>query len=215
MQTFKKLNLYNYKLLNTPSGHPAIPITPAKAVSAAPVLQVEDIRLQPKEQYMSVYAVAHRPLSNPQYTGIYHEKKLDPSVRDVLSQDCLQLDTFMTWWQQTTCDKDFWLETPAAWIRVHVVPRRAMFNPMSWRTTVEGVEGGQYLRSFFETIEAGELISVDRARSPLLCLSDCRSLYDHIHKEGVPRVPTDRRLAIDLAALRQALRAEQWSTSSR
>ena len=100
---FKKLNLYNYKLLNTPSGHPAIPITPAKAVSAAPVLQVEDIRLQPKEQYMSVYAVAHRPLSNPQYTGIYHEKKLDPSVRDVLSQDCLQLDTFMTWWQQTTC----------------------------------------------------------------------------------------------------------------
>ena len=77
---------------------------------------------------------------------------------------------------------------------------------------VEGVEGGQYLRSFFETIEAGELISVDRARSPLLCLSDCRSLYDHVHKEGVPRVPTDRRLAIDLAALRQALRAEQWST---
>ncbi|CAE7294300.1 GIP [Symbiodinium sp. CCMP2592] len=132
---FKKLGLYNYKLLNTPSGHPAIPIVPAKAVSAAPVLQVEDIRLQPKEQYMSVYAVAHSPHSTPRYTGIFHEKKLDPSVKDLLSQDCLQLDTFMTWWQQTPHDKDFWLETPDAWIRVHVVPRRAMFNPTTWRTT--------------------------------------------------------------------------------
>ncbi|CAE7230957.1 GIP [Symbiodinium sp. CCMP2592] len=74
------------------------------------------------------------------------------------------------------------------------------------------VEGGQYLRSFYETVKTGELVTIDRARTPLLCLSDCRSLYDHVHKEGVPRVPTDRRLAIDLAALRQNLRAEQWST---
>ena len=56
------------------------------------------------------------------------------------------------------------------------------------------------------------LVPVEKAKSPLLCLSDCRSLFDHVHKDGNPRVPTDRRLAIDLAALRQGLKAEQWST---
>ena len=77
---------------------------------------------------------------------------------------------------------------------------------------VEGLEGGQYMKSFYETVLNGELITVNKARTPLLCLSDCRSLYDHVHKEGVPRVPTDRRLAIDLAALRQSLKSEKWSS---
>ena len=44
-----------------------------------------------------------------------------------------------------------------------------------------------------------------------MCLSDCSSLYDHLHREGIPRTPADRRLAIDLAALRQSLREERWT----
>ena len=78
------------------------------------------------------------------------------------------------------------------------------------QASVEGLEAGQYMRSFIETVAKGELITVEGASTPLICLSDCRSLYDHIHKEGVPRVPSDRRLAIDLAALRQGLRWEKW-----
>ena len=45
-----------------------------------------------------------------------------------------------------------------------------------------------------------------------LC-TDCKSLFDHLHKEGVPRPPSERRLAIDLAAIRQSLLQEakhQW-----
>ena len=76
---------------------------------------------------------------------------------------------------------------------------------------VEGLEGGQYMRSFIETLKGGILKRVEDAKAPLLCLSDCRSLFDHVHKQGIPRVPTDRRLAIDLAALRQSLRSERWS----
>ncbi|CAE6956523.1 RE1 [Symbiodinium sp. CCMP2456] len=76
---------------------------------------------------------------------------------------------------------------------------------------VEALEGGQFMRSIYETIYTGEMISVDKATYPIVCLSDCRSLFDHIHKEGVPRTPADRRLAIDLAALRQALKLEKWS----
>ena len=58
---------------------------------------------------------------------------------------------------------------------------------------------------------AREMTKVEDAKIPLVCLSDCRSLFDHLHRQGVPRTPSDRRLAVDLAALRQALRAEKWS----
>ena len=78
------------------------------------------------------------------------------------------------------------------------------------QASVEGLEAGQYMRSFIETVANGELVTVEQATTPMVCLSDCRSLYDHVHKEGVPRVPNDRRLAIDLAALRQGLRWEKW-----
>ena len=74
----------------------------------------------------------------------------------------------------------------------------------------EGLETAQYLRSMYETMTKGHLVTVDRAELPILCLSDCRSLYDHLRRQGIPRVPSDKRLAVDLAALRQSLRLEKW-----
>ena len=44
-------------------------------------------------------------------------------------------------------------------------------------------------------------------------LTDCKSVYDHVHREGTPKVPSDKRLAVDLASIRQALIQEarvQW-----
>ena len=73
----------------------------------------------------------------------------------------------------------------------------------------EGVEMAQYVRSFINSIIKGRIVRVeDLHGSGLSCLIDCKSLFDHIHKEGIPRVPTDKRLAIDLAALREALQQE-------
>ena len=80
------------------------------------------------------------------------------------------------------------------------------------QASVEGMEAGQHVRALYETLVTGELVKVEESAVPLLCLSDCRSLYDHVHKQGVPRVPTDRRLAVDLAALRQALKSEKWTS---
>ncbi|CAE7780747.1 RE1 [Symbiodinium sp. CCMP2592] len=77
----------------------------------------------------------------------------------------------------------------------------------------EGLETGQYVRSMYETLLKGVMTAVDAAELPILCLSDCRSLYDHLNKQGIPRVPSDKRLAVDLAALRQGLRSEKWNDS--
>ncbi|CAE7822217.1 GIP [Symbiodinium sp. CCMP2456] len=77
---------------------------------------------------------------------------------------------------------------------------------------VEGLEGGQYMRALLASLVCGRLVKHEeiRERWPMLCLSDCKSLHDYLHKAGTPRLPADRRLAIDLAALRQELRNEQW-----
>ena len=74
----------------------------------------------------------------------------------------------------------------------------------------EGLETAQYLRSMYETFVTGYMVPVDAAVLPILCLSDCRSLYDHLNRQGIPRVPSDKRLAVDLAALRQGLKSERW-----
>ena len=36
-------------------------------------------------------------------------------------------------------------------------------------------------------------------------MTDCKSLYDALHKEGGLRVPSEKRLIIDLAAIKQIL----------
>ena len=69
------------------------------------------------------------------------------------------------------------------------------------------VEGGDYLEKFLETLLRGKLHRKGRGRFQLRFLSDCRSLYDHLTRDGIPRVPSDRRLAIDLAAVRQDLKS--------
>ena len=74
----------------------------------------------------------------------------------------------------------------------------------------EAIELGQYVRSFVMTILSGELKRVESlAGGQLRCITDCKSLFDHLRKEGIPRVPSDKRLAIDLAALRQTFSTER------
>ena len=79
----------------------------------------------------------------------------------------------------------------------------------------EGLEAGQFVRSFVATTLSGKLCRIEELFGRRLhCFSDCRSLYDHVHRQGLPRIPSDKRLAIDLAAVRQMLDQEQQGGSS-
>ena len=79
-------------------------------------------------------------------------------------------------------------------------------------SAAEGLEGGQYVRALLGTLVTGKLVTHHEARGrwPIVCMTDCKSLHEHIHRTGVARIPSDRRLAIDLAALKQELQLEQW-----
>ena len=72
----------------------------------------------------------------------------------------------------------------------------------------EALEASQYLRSFYETLMTGQLCRLEEGKMEIKLVTDCRSLYDFLTREGVPRVPQDRRLGIDLAAIKQEMRRE-------
>ena len=79
----------------------------------------------------------------------------------------------------------------------------------------DALETCLYLRSLMLSFQHGRLIHEKDAGKYMdlhLC-TDCKSLYDHLHKAGTPKPPTERRLALDLAAIRQSLYVEakhQW-----
>ena len=74
---------------------------------------------------------------------------------------------------------------------------------------LKGIELGQYVRAMFTSLNTGKLHRKVGTGIPLLALTGCRSLYDHLNKDGLPRTPTDRHLAVDVACLRQALKEEK------
>ena len=138
---FTQVGLKGYKLMSTASGHPAIPIVPAKpAGGVKSVLSIEDLSLEPREQY-TVHAVAYTGLSTQSLYNLYYEKKLRPDVKVMLSQTQLCRESFFAWWGQCEVGGDFWVETETSWIRVHVTPRRSLFTPRLWNTTSMVLKG--------------------------------------------------------------------------
>ena len=138
---FTKVGLTDYKLLSTPSGHPAIPIVPAKLASGlASVLSIEDLNLEPRVQYI-VHAVSFAGNRQQNLYNLYYDKKLPPQVKNMLTETQLCRESFMSWWKQCDVGGDFWVETESAWIRVHVTPRRSLFSPALWHTSSSVLKG--------------------------------------------------------------------------
>ena len=160
---FTRVGLAGVDLVTTSSGHPAIPIVPAKARSDAERLVIGDGAVQTGSQYtafaLSVLSHADEstgssctsgpqdsttkptsptpastsPTKAPPYK-IFYDKKLSPVVKELLTQDKLHDVSFMNWWEKTKINSDFWLEGESMWHRIHVVPRRALCNPSTWKT---------------------------------------------------------------------------------
>ena len=131
---FSRVGLRGFELRVTSSGHPAIPIVPAKvAGDGSATFQAEDLKLLPRGEY-TVFALAHGSNSPPLNFNIFYDKKLDPGAKEMLCQEHLPQEAFKAWWDRTGTTSDFWLETHEAWIRIHMTPRRTLFNPSTWNT---------------------------------------------------------------------------------
>ena len=79
----------------------------------------------------------------------------------------------------------------------------------------EAMENLLFLRALLASMLYGPGSSRGEAANKIdiHLLTDCKSLYDHVHREGTPKAPADKRLAVDLADIRQTLMKEaqtQW-----
>ena len=132
---FNKVGLKGFDLLVTSSGHPASPIVATKMDGDPGNFQAEDLKLVPKSEY-TAFALEHSPghVSDNELYNFFYDKKLEPGIKEMLVQERLSQEEFITWWSSSTTTSDFWLECEHAWIRIHVTPRKVLFNPATWKT---------------------------------------------------------------------------------
>ena len=69
---------------------------------------------------------------------LFYPKKIASEVSNMLMHPKLSTFSFFMWWKRANQSRDFWIETEAEMIRVHVVPREALFDPSSWNTSLPG-----------------------------------------------------------------------------
>ena len=82
----------------------------------------------------------------------------------------------------------------------------------------DALESGLFLRGLLVSFLKGRIVPEEECGSvmPLHLFTDCRSLYDHLHREGVPKPPSEKRLATSLQPsdrrwrLKHAIYGEQF-----
>ena len=74
------------------------------------------------------------PKTISQDSTMFFSKKVGEVVCKTLTQERLNNVLFCKWWANTKITSDFWIETPEAFFRIHVIPRRGVFDPSRWRT---------------------------------------------------------------------------------
>ena len=163
-----ELGLEKVKLMNSPTGHPALVVNdfrglkpPRVAIPAAAEVYVPSARA-----YKGARAELCRPL--------FYPKPLNIEVQNMLAaSDIFGGNSFLCWWRGTNITKGFWIETDSEFVRVHVTPRRASFRPSSWRTPLIGLKDALLSR-----------IGGERTTEALLCLSEGTLVHvDHSHSE--------------------------------
>ena len=94
----------------------------------------------------------------------------------------------------------------------HACPRvcRSTFAAETM-SALEGFEDAIAFRSMLMAAIDPRDVGEARARQlvPVVALTDCKSVYDAVHRVGGPRAPTEKRLVVDLAGLRQMIHGEQ------
>lgn len=66
--------------------------------------------------------------------------KVDEATRELMTREELPHEHFLNWWRSHDTHRDFWVESEDYMDRIHVVPRRYMFDPASWNTSNENLK---------------------------------------------------------------------------
>ena len=130
---FRAVNVRNFTLHSTSTGHPAIPVS-HKGLTLPCVKNLpkawrdEGVEiLNPRVVYMTGAAgtggvqgsvnsqCIESKIDDPNvqnYPKIFFDKKIDEATKKMLTGDSLNLNTFLCWWNSTNISNDFWIEGP-------------------------------------------------------------------------------------------------------
>lgn len=135
MATFTSLGLFDVPLKTTAAGLPAIEV--AANFGAAPQWP-KGIVWESTEIYVpaesEAYMVRADTASHEAPKKLFYPKKLDPLVIKKLSAELLCPEWFQGWWRDNEFLRDFWVEGDTYMDRIHVTPRRDLFDPREWHT---------------------------------------------------------------------------------
>ena len=140
---FTNLGLKGITLGATESGHPTIPVTctggPVPSWPARVDWKVTETWIPARPGVYMVRSVGDSDINRRLDSRIYYPKKLFPGTVTLLTSDDLFCEGFLHWWRDSSISRDFWIETPEYLDRIHVTPRRHLFNPEDWSTPLQSV----------------------------------------------------------------------------
>ena len=131
----RALHLENIALYTSPTGHPALLVNDYDGKKPPLVTgdNTGEVYVPDIEAYMAAQSSALQPL--------FYPKVLPKEIENMLSaHQPLGGAGFFCWRRTAKQSRDFWIETEMEYIRIHVVPRRTLFNPTSWNTRLLGLK---------------------------------------------------------------------------
>ena len=135
---FNTLGLKDVVLDFTASGHPRAnavtcvgqpPVWPDKLDWSVTEVHIpETKRATAESAYMVCADAARQPLFYSKVRG---------NIQVMLTSSILPSEPFLHWWHGVPPTRDFWIESDEYLDRIHVIPRRTLFDPSIWRTAHE------------------------------------------------------------------------------
>ena len=143
---FRALGLEAMQLDLSESGHPRFEIVDPRSFPpdwppGVDWSMTEVIVPKVAEAYMVVAANerVQEPSSQP-FRTIFYPKNLEEIYVQAFTAEHLAPELFMSWWKETPVSRDFWIESEGHVDRIHVTPRKYMFDPSKWNTTVKDLK---------------------------------------------------------------------------
>ena len=132
------LGLDDVPLHTSQSGHPALLVNEyeGKKPPRGRIGLGDDLYLPDERAYMDAQSHDMDGLK-----PLFYPKIMAKEVQLMLqSSQTLGGAGYFCWWKHAKLSRDFWIETHTEFIRVHVVPRRGLFDPSSWKTQLVGLK---------------------------------------------------------------------------
>ncbi len=130
--SLRTLNLFDLEIQDSGTGHPALLVS---QFPEGPPPETEDLQDNDVWAPVGVYMAASADSSSHTQSTLFYSKKVPSEVHNMLaSSSIVSAASFYSWWKNANQSNDFWIETDHEMIRVHVTPRKALFDPSLWKT---------------------------------------------------------------------------------